>query len=131
LEIAAVEAELGVRFPEQLRYLYIECNGFREDRGYAAYLFPLRGDDPGGSLLVITRFFWNDWKSYYPNLDFRPYIFFGSASDDEKWAIGLQDPAQLIAYDHHMQDAFDVVGRNIVEVYKSDYAKYDDLPDGR
>ena len=40
-QIASVEAELGVRLPEQLRRLYLECDGFREDRGNAKYLLSL------------------------------------------------------------------------------------------
>jgi cell wall assembly regulator SMI1 len=32
-QIESVETDLGVRLPEQLRRLYLECDGFREDRG--------------------------------------------------------------------------------------------------
>ena len=83
-EIASVERELGVRLPEQLRRLYLECDGFREDRGNAKYLLSLTDDDFIGSLLKLTQLWWAEPP---PNLDFRPYIFFGSSSGDESWGI--------------------------------------------
>lgn len=82
-QVGAVESALGVRFPEQLRALYLECNGFREDRGNAKYLLSLTDEDFIGSLITLTRFHWTEVKEYWPQLDLSPYIFFGSSSGDE------------------------------------------------
>jgi hypothetical protein len=49
VQIESVEADLGVRLPEQLRRLYFECDGFREDRGNAKYLLSLTEEDFIGS----------------------------------------------------------------------------------
>src|SRR5438874_13718412 len=71
-QIDGVESILGVPFPEQLRVLYRECNGFREDRGNAMYLLSLTDEDFIGSLITLTRFQWNDMKEYWLQLDLRP-----------------------------------------------------------
>ena len=123
-QIETVESILGVPFPEQLRALYRECNGFREDRGNAKYLLSLTDEDFIGSLITLTRFHWNDIKEYWPQLDLSPYIFFGSSSADEMWGINWKGSAQIIAHHHHMEDQFEIVGSNIIEVYKADYERY-------
>ena len=66
--VAATEASLGVRFPDQLRRLYLECNGFRENKGNAEYLFRL---NEGDSLLQTTHFLWTEID--VPDL--KPFIF--------------------------------------------------------
>jgi hypothetical protein len=125
--IEAVEADLGVRLPEQLRRLYLECDGFREDRGNAKYLLSLTEDDFIGSLVQTTRFWWHDWKEYYPRLDLRPFVFFGSSSCDHCWGINWQRPGEIIGYHYDLMDNYEVVGADIIEVYKTDYAGYDGL----
>ena len=67
---------LGIGLPDQLRVLYLECNGFREDRGNAKYLFSLTDDGFIGSLVGITKFLWAEVK--HPNL--KSFVFFGSSS---------------------------------------------------
>src|SRR4051812_40679321 len=57
-EVAAAETVLGLRLPEQLRRLYFECDGFREDRGNAKYLLSLTEQDFIGSLVSTTKFMW-------------------------------------------------------------------------
>lgn len=54
-EVAAAEAVLGLRLPEQLRRLCFECDGFREDRGNAKYLLSLTEEDFIGSLVSTTK----------------------------------------------------------------------------
>lgn len=51
---------LGVTLPSKLRKLYLECDGFREDRGNAKYLFSLLDEGNVGSLVTITRHFWHE-----------------------------------------------------------------------
>lgn len=126
-EIAAVEALLGVRLPEQLRSLYLECDGFREDRGNAKYLLSLTEEDTIGSLLSTTRFWWDEWKPYQPNLDFRRYIFFGFSSGGECWGINWQTTGEIIAYHHHMEDEYEVAASDILDLYRADYAVYDPI----
>ena len=126
-QIEAVESILGVQFPEQLRALYQECNGFREDRGNAKYLLSLDDEDFVGSLVTLTRFHWIEFKQCWPNLDLSPFIFFGSSSVDEMWGINWKGPEQIIAFHHHMEGEFEVVGSNIVEVYKADFKRYGDV----
>ena len=123
-EIAAVEAALGVQFPKQLRDLYNICDGFREDQGNAKYLFALTDDDSIGSLLRITQFMWSEIK--VPDL--RSFIFFGSSSCDYSWGINWRKPDEVIAYHHHMEDEYELVGSKIIEVYQADYAGYGELP---
>jgi len=96
-QIAAVEAELGVRLPDQLRRLYLECDGFREDCGNAKYLLSLTDEDTIGSLVSATRFWWNDRREQHPELDFRPYVFFGYSGGDYVWGINWQRPGEIIA----------------------------------
>jgi hypothetical protein len=73
----------------------------------------------------MTRFHWEEIRTFWPQLDLRPYIFFGSSGGDESWGINWQQPDQIIAFHHHMEGAFEIVGVSIVEVYKADYARYD------
>jgi hypothetical protein len=126
-QIESVEADLGVRLPEQLRRLYLECDGFREDRGNAKYLLSLTEEDFIGSLMRTTRFYWEEWKQYHPKLDFRPYVFFGSSSGDECWGINWQKAGEIIAYHHHMEGQYEVVASDIIELYRADYARHDEV----
>lgn len=120
-DIAAAEAALGVRLPEQLRSLYLVCNGFREDRGNAEYLFLLADTDFSGSLVSTTKFLWAEFDTP----DLRPFVFFGSSSGDENWGINLWRPEEVIAFHHHMEDQYEIVGSSIMDVYQADYKKYD------
>lgn len=122
--VSAAEAALGVRFPAQLRALYLECDGFREDRGNAKYLLALTEEDSTGSLITVTRFHWEEVGTFWPRLDLKPYIFFGSSSGDETWGINWRRPDEIIAFHHHMEGDYEIVGASIVEVYKADYARY-------
>ena len=126
--LALVEGELGITMPLPLRRLYLECDGFREPTGNAQYLFSL--DDPGSdtSLVAMTRFWWFDWKtiaSPRSAIDFTPFLFFGSSCCDHIWGIRCNGPAEIIAYHHSMEDKYDVVGHDILDVYRKDYAEYE------
>ncbi|MFC5740812.1 SMI1/KNR4 family protein [Dyella tabacisoli] len=102
-DIAAVETALGVRLPEQLRALYLECDGFREDRGNAKYLLSLTDEDHIGSLKSLTMFCWTEFKGTWPDLDLSPYVFFGSSSADELWGIRCDGTDEVIAFHHNME----------------------------
>ena len=119
--IAEVEATLGIKLPRELRECYLQCDGFREDRGNAKYLLSLMEDDYIGSLLSMTTFFWKEVTT--PNL--KDFVFFGSSSGGECWGIRWQVPHDIIAYHHHMGDEYEIVGTDIPEVWKADYALYD------
>jgi hypothetical protein len=121
--IVSVESELGTRLPEQLRCLYLECDGFREDTGNAKYLLSLKDEDFIGSLLNTTRFMWSEFE----RPDLKPFIFFGFSSGDEAWGISTGGQSQIIAYHHHMEQEFQVVGSDIIEVFKADYARNGEL----
>ena len=121
--VASAEAMLGIWLPESLRQLYFVCDGFREDRGNAKYLFSLMEQDVVGSLVSITNFLWTEIAK--PNL--RAFVFFGSSSGDEYWGINRLRPNEIISYHHHMEDEYEVVGTDIIEVYREDYARYDEL----
>lgn len=123
-QIAAVESALGVHFPEQLRTLYRECDGFREDRGNAKYLLSLTGDDSVGSLQTLTEFCRVEFKEVWPDLDLTPFIFFGSSAGDEMWGIRWRGERQIIAFHHNMEGTYEVVGSDIIQVYRADYARY-------
>jgi len=98
-------------------------DGFREDRGNAKYLLSLIDEDFIGSLVTITKHLWQEVKS--PCLT--PFLFFGSSSGDEVWGINWSDPREIISYHHHMEDHFEIVGSNIVDVWKADDALYDEI----
>jgi hypothetical protein len=119
-QIARAEAELGLRLPDQLRRLYLHCDGFREDRGNAKYLLSLSDEDGIGSLVTLTRTMWTEFETP----DLRPFVFFGCASGGETWGISLQRPDQIIAYHHHMENRPEIVGSDIVNVWRDDNAKY-------
>ena len=121
--ISAAESVLGVRLPDQLRSLYLECDGFREDRGNAKYLLSLTQDDFIGSMMTITKYLWNEVKT--PNL--ASFIFFGSSSGDDFWGINSQKPTEIIAYHHNMGDHYEIVGSKILDVWLADYALYDEV----
>lgn len=121
--IAAIEERLAVRLPDQLRRLYFECDGFREDRGNAKYLLSLTSEDAIGSLLTTTLFMWTE----YASPDLRPFVFFGFSGGDECWGINLQHPHPIIAYHHNMEGAYADVGSDILEVFKADYSLYEGL----
>lgn len=93
------------------------CDGFREDLGNSAYLFPVE------SLLTNTRFMWVEFV--VPDL--RPFLFFGLSSGDDWWGINWQRFGEIIAYHHNMEDQYEVVGSDIIEVYRADYARYEEL----
>ncbi len=118
--IVAVELELGVTFPNELRALYEECNGLREPLGNTSYVWPLFGET---SLVRMTKFFRDEVKSIAPNApDFADYLFFGSSSADESWAIGLTEPNKIIRYHHHMGGEYEIVGEHIHAVFEADQA---------
>jgi len=119
-QITHVEAELGLRLPDQLRRLYLDCGGFREDRGNSKYLLSLVEEDYIGSLVTVTRCMWTELQTP----DLRPFVFFGCGSGDAAWGISLQRPDQIIAYHHHMEDCYEVVGSDIMKVWRDDYKKY-------
>jgi len=123
-QIADVEEQLGIKLPLQLKELYVECDGFREDRGNAKYLLSLTEEDQIGSLLGMTRFWWSEWKDRLPKLG--DYVFFGSSSGDESWGINWKREGEIIAYHHDMENDVEILGDTIVEMYLADYAKYDD-----
>lgn len=121
--IADVESALDVKLPKELRGFYLECDGFREDRGNAKYLFSLVDEDYVGSLVTWTKHFWHEFT--VPCL--RPFTFFGSSSGGDCWAINGQDPREIIAYHHHMEGQYEIVGSDILDVWKADYALYDEI----
>ena len=121
--ISEVESILDVKLPKKLRGFYLECDGFREDRGNAKYLFSVVEEDYIGSLLTMTTHFWNEVE--IPCLT--PFVFVVSSSGDESWGIRWQDPHDVIAYHHHMGDEYEIVGTGILEVWKADYARYGEI----
>lgn len=121
-KILGAESALGVRLPEQLRVLYLECDGFREEKGNAKYLFSLFEEDFIGSLVSITKFLWTEVKT--PNL--KSFVFFGSSSGDDFWGINAEQSSEIIAYHHNMGAQYELVGSSILEVWRADYALYDD-----
>jgi hypothetical protein len=124
-QIEEAEAVLGVRLPEKLRNLYLECDGFREPLGNATYLMPLGSADDASSLVGATLFWWHDWKEVQTDaIDFTPFVFFGSSGGDENWAIRVPPPHDIIAYHHHMGYAWEPMGDSIIGVYQRDVAEY-------
>jgi hypothetical protein len=128
-QIGEVERELGIRLPHQLWSLYLECNGFRERKGNAKYLFSLADEDAIGSLISMTKFWWMEWPEIAPDsrLNFSAFVFFGSSSADEAWAMRCSAPFDIIAYHHHMGNEFEDRGTDILALYRDDYALYGDL----
>lgn len=122
--IAAVEATLGVALPAQLRRFYLQCDGFQEDRGGANYLLALMAPAGVASLVSTTRFYWDEWPDYFPQLDLRPFVFFGMSGNDYAWAIDWARGERIIRYHHHLAGEYEVAGTDIVEVWRNDYAGY-------
>lgn len=118
--IADAEVELGVRFPDELRALYLEANGVRESEGNAAYLLPL------SDLITTTKSEWAEWEGFRTEFDLKPFIFFGLSTGDEAWGINWKQPGQVIAFHHHMEGAYEVVGTSIADVYRTDFAQFKD-----
>jgi hypothetical protein len=55
------------------------------------------------------------------------FIFFGTPSRDELSGLSLAGPATIIAYHHHMEDEYEVVGADIFQVFVADEKKYQEL----
>ncbi|WP_093301795.1 hypothetical protein ABL840_29650 [Variovorax sp. NFACC27] len=45
---------------------------------------------------------------------------------DELWGINWKQPGQVIAFHHHMEGAYEVVGTNIADVYRTDFTQFKD-----
>ena len=118
--IARAEATLGIQFPSELAALYLETDGVRESLGNAAYLLPLHAE-VGDSLVSLTTFYWSEGAEYWPQLEFSRFVFFGSSSGDHAWGINWQQPGQVIAFHHNMEDAYVDIGTSILDVYRKDF----------
>jgi hypothetical protein len=119
-EIERAEALLGVTLPSDLRELYRQCDGFREDRGNAKYLLSLFQEDTIGSLVSTTR---SHWQSSEPP-DLRAFLLFGFSGGDEVWGIRVESPHDLIAYHHHMEGQYENLEGGITDLFLRDYAAY-------
>ena len=124
--IQNVEAKLGVKFPEALVSVYLECDGFNEPQGNATYLRPLDLHDATWSLVSTTKFWWEEWPKIMQNPpDLKPYVFFGNSSGDEAWGIRCEPPYDIVAYHHHMGHEIEEVGQDILELYLADIKLYE------
>lgn len=117
-QIAKAEEKLGLRLPDALRELYLAFDGFRGPTN-AQYLFPLLSCSDGGSSLCETTLFFRSWEQ----VDLSHFIFFGSSSADENWALSVDEPKKIIAYHHHMEDEYEHAGSDILQVYLEDEKK--------
>ncbi|WP_395347352.1 SMI1/KNR4 family protein [Variovorax sp. UC122_21] len=116
--IADAEESLGVRFPDELRALYLEADGARENAGNAAYLLPL------SALVSTTRSEWAEWEGFRAEYDLKPFIFFGLSTSDHAWGINWMQPGQVIVFHPHMEGAYEVAGTHIIDVYRADFAEF-------
>jgi hypothetical protein len=119
--IQQAEALLRIKLPAPLREAYLECDGFREPLGNAKYLLSLLEEDFIGSLVTITKFYWQDYWDL-TGMDLRPFVFFGSSSCDHAWGMRIGAPHSIIAYHHSMEDSFEEAGEGLIEVYLKDHA---------
>jgi hypothetical protein len=117
-QIATAEAKLGMRLPESLRELYLAFDGFRGPTN-AQYLLPLLSCADGGSSLCDMTLILRNSK----RVDLSRFVFFGSSSADECWAVSVDQPKKIIAYHHHMEDEYDLAGSDILEVFLTDEKK--------
>ena len=123
--IEAAESALAVTFPNELRAIYEECNGLREALGGTSYVWPPFGET---SLVRMTKLFHEEIRNIARNApDFSAYVFFGSSSADENWAIGLNEPHQIICYHHHMEGEYEIAGDRIHDVFAADQRTLKDL----
>lgn len=126
-EIEKAESVLGIRFPDALREVYLECDGFREPKGNAKYLLSLANEDFIGSLIETTRSFWAD-REYWRQTEIDPtdFIFFGYSSADGVWGIRIDAPHDVIEYHHNQEDEVARLGQDVLKVFQNDFQKYDD-----
>ncbi|MRT29767.1 SMI1/KNR4 family protein [Herbaspirillum sp. CAH-3] len=115
--IESAEVDLGIRLPEELKVLYMQADGFRESIGNSSYLLPL------DELVGVTTSLWMEWEGFRPEFDIKPFVFFGLSSADEAWGINWKRPGEIIAFHHHMEGEYELVGSTILEVYKADFEK--------
>lgn len=120
--IQKVEKSLRFQFPSQLRAMYLETDGFRENLGNSKYLLSLADEDGIGSVTGVTRAHWGGIFGF-SNKKFRPYVFFGISAANYAWGINAAGN-QIIRYKHWMEGKFEVVGDSIIEVYRGDLASY-------
>ena len=116
------ETLIGVAIPEKVRSLYFECDGFREDRGSAQYLFPLFGSS---GLVELTKSMWLEFEGVWPEFSLRKYIFFGSSCCDHLFGVNSQVPFNLIQFHHNMEGTFEDHGTDVIKMYEEDYHRFD------
>lgn len=123
-EAAIQKAEQSLRFalPAQLRSMYLEADGFRENVGNSKYLLSLCDEERTGSLVSVTRDHWGGIFGF-SHKRFRPYVFFGFSSANYAWGINAAGD-QIIRYKHWMEGEYEIVGNSIIEVYRSDMTSY-------
>ncbi len=95
----------------------MQADGFRESIGNSSYLLPL------DELVGVTTSLWMEWEGFRPEFDIKPFVFFGLSSADEAWGINWKRPGEIIAFHHHMEGEYELVGSTILEVYKADFEK--------
>ena len=117
------ESLIGAAIPEKIRSLYFECDGFREDRGYAQYLFPLFGSS---GLVELTKFLWLEFEDAWPEFSLRGYIFFGSSCCDHFFGVQSHEPFNLIQFHHNMEGTLEDHGSDVIKMYESDGHRFDD-----
>ena len=119
-DIIKVETKLNITIPDSLKRLFLECDGFQEDKTGACFLYKLHENNPGGSIVEMNNIYWND---YPPSIDLKPFLFFGSSMSDQSWAIRIAPPHDIIVYHHHMEDTYRSAGNDILSVYLDEYQK--------
>lgn len=86
----------------------------------------MTNEDFIGSLVSVTQSYSLGFRPpVFPDL--RGFVLFGSSGRDEIWGIALDRPHGVVAYHHHMGNSYERVGADILDVYRADYALYDQV----
>lgn len=73
-------------------------------------------------MVRITRHIWDQSRP-----DLRRFVFFGSSSADEWWALHVERPTEIIVYTPRMGGEYEVVGTDVIDVWREDYALYGEV----
>lgn len=90
-------------------------------------MFPLT--DGANSLVAVTRFCWTEFPDVWSTLDLTSFVSFGSSSEGRVLGFRWHGADEVIAFHHHMEGEYEVLGPDILNVYRVDYLRSDGTSD--
>jgi hypothetical protein len=120
-DIQRAEAALGEPLPPALRELYLAFDGFRGSTD-ASFLWPLFAEE---GLVAMNQFFRGD--ALFPQELVLRCLFFGDNGCGPQWGFKSDLPGQVIRWSAAWGEEFEVVGTNLLDVWRVEKQSYDSI----